>query len=85
MPDTQKIVINTSPLISLIAAWGSLDRLQSLYQEVWVPVEVRQEILKGGVNNFGVAEFQVANWLIQQQDPVTISPFLLNSLDLARA
>ncbi|NJN00105.1 MAG: DUF3368 domain-containing protein [Phormidesmis sp. RL_2_1] len=79
------MVINTSPLISLIAAWGSLNRLQSLYQEVWVPVEVRQEILKGGVNNFGVAEFQVAIWLIQQQDPVTISPFLLNSLDLGEA
>lgn len=85
MPDTQEIVINTSPLISLIAAWGSLDRLQSLYQEVRVPFEVRQEILKGGLSNFGVAEFQDANWLIQQQDPVSISPFLLNSLDLGEA
>ena len=31
MPSTQSIVINTSPILALVAAWGSLDRLQPLY------------------------------------------------------
>ena len=59
MPDAQKIVINTSPLIALVAAWGGLNRLQSLYQQVSVPFEVQQEIFQGGVNDFGIAEFQI--------------------------
>ena len=85
MPSTQIIVINTSPLIALVAAWGSLDRLRTIYQEVLVPFEVVQEILQGGVSNFGVAEFQEASWLGQQNQPVTILPFLRNSLDLGEA
>ena len=85
MPDTHSIVINTSPLLALIAAWGSLDRLQPLYAEVRVPFEVREEILKGGLNNLGVTEFRAASWLRQESKPIDISPFLLNSLDLGEA
>ncbi|WP_287308933.1 MULTISPECIES: hypothetical protein [unclassified Okeania] len=48
MPNPQKIVINTSPLIALIAAVNDLTILQSLYSEVHVPLEVCQEILAGG-------------------------------------
>jgi predicted nucleic acid-binding protein len=80
-----RLVINTSPLIALVAAWGDLTRLESLYQEVWVPLEVAQEILKGGTSNFAVAEFQAASWLCQQKEPVKISSFLRNSLDLGEA
>jgi len=85
MPDTQSIAINTSPLLALVAAWGSLDRLQPLYKEVRVSFEVREEVLKGGLSNFGVAEFQAASWLRQETTPIKISPFLLNSLDLGEA
>jgi predicted nucleic acid-binding protein len=85
MPNPQQIVINTSPLIALVAAWGNLDRLQPLYPEILVPYEVIQEILQGGINNFGIAEFQSANWLSKQTQPVSISPFLRNSLDLGEA
>ena len=85
MPNPQIIVINTSPLIALVAAWGNLDRLQPLYQQILVPFEVVQEILQGGLSNFGVAEFQAATWLVQQQQPINISPFLRNSLDLGEA
>ena len=85
MPNTQTIAINTSPLLALVAAWGSLDRLQPLYKEVRISFEVREEILKGGLNNFGVAEFRAASWLLQETTPVEISPFLLNSLDLGEA
>lgn len=85
MPSTQIIVINTSPLIALVAAWGNLDRLRTIYQEVLVPFEVVQEILQGGMSNFGVAEFQMASWLGQQNQPINILPFLRNSLDLGEA
>ena len=85
MPNAQKIVINTSPLIALVAAWGDLARLQPLYQQVLVPFEVVQEILQGGISNFGVAEFQAASWLVQLDRPVNILPFLRNSLDLGEA
>jgi predicted nucleic acid-binding protein len=45
MPNTNKIVINTVLLISLVAALGDLNILQSLYNQVLVPLEVCQEIL----------------------------------------
>ncbi|MBE9064775.1 DUF3368 domain-containing protein [cf. Phormidesmis sp. LEGE 11477] len=85
MPNSQIIVVDTSPLISLIAAWGNLDRLQVLYKEVVVPFEVKQEVLRGGLSNFGVAEFQAATWLMQERRLTEIKPFLRNSLDLGEA
>jgi predicted nucleic acid-binding protein len=85
MPEPDIIVTNTSPLIALVAAWGDLTPLESLYEKVLVPFEVCQEMLKGGLQNFAVAEFQQATWLKKQPSPVNISAFLLNSLDLGEA
>ena len=85
MPRPQIIVINTSPLLALIAAWGNLTRLSSLYAEVLVSYEVTQEILKGGVTNFGITEFQATDGLTKLDQPLTIAPFLRNSLDLGEA
>lgn len=85
MPDTSQIVINTSPLIALVAAWGDLNHLKNLYDQVLVPLEVSQELVKGGANNFAVTEFQQADWLQKQSEPISISPLLLNSLDLGEA
>lgn len=48
MPDTNRIVINTAPLISLVAALRDLTVLQSLYNQVLIPFEVCQEIRAGG-------------------------------------
>ncbi|MEH2054636.1 MAG: DUF3368 domain-containing protein [Nostoc sp.] len=86
MLETNIIVINTAPLISIIAAIGDLRILQSLYTQVLVPFEVCQEILAGGASGFAVSEFEDADWLQKSQVPLTnISPFLLNSLDLGEA
>jgi predicted nucleic acid-binding protein len=85
MPKTDEIVINTSPLIALVAAWGNLTWLSALYDQVWVPFEVCQEILKGGISQFAVSEFEEASWLNKKTDPLTVSPFLLNALDLGEA
>ncbi|MFM6064639.1 MAG: DUF3368 domain-containing protein, partial [Microcystis panniformis] len=79
------IVINTSPLIALIAALGDLEILQSLYREVLVPYEVCQEVLAGGKSGFAISEFISDSWLRKQEYPLTIMPILLNSLDLGEA
>jgi predicted nucleic acid-binding protein len=63
MPEIEDIVIDTAPLISLVAALGDLKVLQTLYSQVLVPFEVCQEIMTGGVSGFAVAEFEAASWL----------------------
>lgn len=85
MLNKDKIVINTSPLIALIAALNDLTILQFLYQEVFVPWEVCQEILTGGKTNFGITEFNNATWLRKQTRSINISPWLLNTLDKGEA
>jgi len=62
MPNTKTIVINTSPLISLVAALGDLALLESLYHQVIVPFEVCQGIQRGGANGFAVTEFEQATF-----------------------
>ena len=81
----KSIVINTGTLLALIAAWGGLQPLQPLYRRVLVPWEVGEEIRRGGVAGFGIAEFEAAGFLQRQAAPVSITPFLRNSLDLGEA
>ncbi|MEQ9236479.1 DUF3368 domain-containing protein [Coleofasciculus sp. E2-BRE-01] len=85
MPEPERIVINTAPLIAIVAALGDLTVLQSLYTQVLVPFEVCQEILVGGSSGFAVMEFEAASWLQKQPTPLTISPLLINSLDRGEA
>lgn len=85
MPEDKRIVINTAPLISLVAALGDLNILRSLDLAVLVPFEVCQEILVGGADGFAVAEFEAANWLQKWPNPIEISPLLSNVLDRGEA
>ncbi len=84
MPDTQEIVINTSPIIALVAAMGNLKILQ-LYERVWAPFEVCQEITAGGAAQFALAEFEAAHWLQKGTQPLQIAVDLLNTLDRGEA
>ena len=62
MPDsTEEIVINTGPVIALIAAMGDLKILADLYTRVLVPKEVCQEITAGNATRFAAKEFQAAS------------------------
>ena len=45
------IVINTGPIIAMVAATGDLKWLPSLYGRIVIPYEVFQEIEAGGLNN----------------------------------
>jgi predicted nucleic acid-binding protein len=58
----EKIVINTGPVLALIAGTGSLRILQALYAAVLVPEDVAEEIL-GSRKQFGCREFADAEFL----------------------
>ena len=85
MPESKEIVINTSPLIAIVAATGGLEILRSLYQNVFVTCEVGQEILTGGPEGFAVKAFEKATWLKKLSSPLEISAYLRNSLDRGEA
>ena len=81
----QTIVTNTTPLIALTAATGSLDVLQFLYKRVVVPLEVQTEMRSAGAQAVGVVEMDKAAWLDCQKQELTITPYLANSLDRGEA
>jgi predicted nucleic acid-binding protein len=85
MPKPTQLVINTSPLLALIAGLGDLAILGELYETVFVTYEVEQEILTGGKLGFGITEFEKASFLQKLDKPLAITPFLFNSLDLGEA
>lgn len=86
MPDQgQAVVINTTPLIALSVATGSLDALHALYNRVIVTYEVRQEILAGGHHAPGVADYVTSEWLECLTAPQTIPVYLQNTLDRGEA
>lgn len=84
MPKSQ-IVINTGPLLALIAATGDLKILDTLYEPVFVPYEVCAEVMAGGADSFGVEAFTQAEWLCKISGPLSISTLLRNSLDHGEA
>jgi hypothetical protein len=79
MPETQEIVINTGPIIALVAAMGDLSVL-TIYRKVWAPLEVGLEIGAGGAAQFALAEFNAASWLQKSEQPIRIAADLLNTL-----
>jgi predicted nucleic acid-binding protein len=85
MPETEAIVINTGPLLALIAAYGDLSLLERIYPRVLVPCEVCREMEAGGASAFGNNEFCKAAFLEKQASSLVISPYLSNSLDLGEA
>lgn len=85
MPETKELVINTGPLLALIAGVGDLSLLELLYKRVLVSFEVCQEIEAGGSSDFGVSEFRRSSFIEKRSNPLTITPFLRNALDLGEA
>ena len=85
MRETKELVINTGPLLALVAGIGDLSLLEQLYKRVLVPFEVCQEIEKGGASGFGVSEFRRASFIKKQPKSLNITQFLRNALDLGEA
>ncbi|KIH75707.1 hypothetical protein SAMN05660860_03113 [Geoalkalibacter ferrihydriticus] len=85
MHETDELVINTGPLIALVAAFDNLQVLKKLYRRVVVPYEVRREILAAGKDGFAVAQFSTTTWLENLDTPRQINPHLINTLDRGEA
>ena len=85
MPSPDRLVINTGPLIALVAGLGDLEILRGLYREVIVPFEVVNEIAALRRSQFVQPEFARAAWLTRWPSPVTTAPWLGSVLDLGEA
>ena len=80
MPETQEIVINTGPMIAIVAAMGDLKVLK-IYTRVCVPLEVCGEVTTGASKRFAAVEFEDAHWLEkwkQPLSPLAVQFWLLN-------
>ena len=85
MPDDRTLVINTGPVLALIAALGDLALLDELYERVVVPRSVADEISVGGHSGFGVEVFHRSTFLDVQSRHCQISSFLQRALDPGEA
>ena len=85
MPDPDQLVINTGPIIALIAALGDLSLLERLYERVVVPQEVAAEVIAGGRAGFGVQAFEAASFLCIETEPRQLTVPLKRSLDTGEA
>ncbi len=79
------IVINTSPIISIISGLGSLEILGEMYDKVMVPFEVNEEINYKSSTKFGADIFNKSDFLIKESLPLSINSYLSNSLDIGEA
>lgn len=81
MPETQEIVINTGPMMAIVAALGDLEVLK-IYRRVCVPLEVCGEITTGESSRFAALEFEAAHWLEKWKQPLSPAAMLLLLLAL---
>jgi len=58
----KRIVVNTSPWIAL-SICGQNHLLKMIYDEVYIPFKVREEILAGGEQVAGISELKANPWL----------------------
>jgi len=79
MPEKNEIVINTGPVIAIVAALGDLGVLK-IYKRVCVPFEVCSEITIGKSSRFAAREFDAADWLKKWPQPLALSKILENIL-----
>lgn len=82
----REIVINTGPVIALVAATGTLEWLSEIYGAIWVPYEVDKEIRAGGTELPELEAMRSAAKVIHILPPLTpVSHVLVNELDSGEA
>ncbi len=85
MPESSEIVINTGPILALIAGMGDLSFLSILYERVVVPREVSDELLVENGIRFGAQEFRSCEALEKLNYYADAIPYVQNSLDKGEA
>jgi predicted nucleic acid-binding protein len=55
-------IVNTSPIVYL-SSINQLSLIKKLFNEIYIPDAVKQEVLSGGRNSFGVKEIKTEKWL----------------------
>lgn len=80
-----KLVINTSPIISIIAATGGLDILEYLYSDVIITKEVYEEIFSSSEKRFAKTGHFNQKFLHILEKPTEINIHLNNVLDIGEA
>ena len=78
------VVSNTGPLIAL-ASVQKIDILRELFQTVFVPAQVHEEILAGGARLGGLPAYTRADWLIVADLRQPLDPLLYSVLDQGEA
>lgn len=61
-----KVVVNSSPLIAL-SLLGKLDLLSQIFDEVFVPQSVYQEVVSEGKGLPGCEEVEAAKWIVVKE------------------
>jgi len=79
-----KAICNTGPLIAL-SMIDRIDILRHLFELVFVPETVHNEILEGGSANAGLANYRKVKWIKVISLSVPIDPLLMTSLDAGEA
>lgn len=86
MPEgTTELVINTGPIIALVAATGDLMLLDHLYERVVVPREVADELTVDSASRFAAKEFLNASWLEKPPERINVGSLLSSILDPGEA
>lgn len=80
------IVVNTGPILALVASTGSLEWLLGLYGRVVIPYEVFREIEAGGPDNPELLSLRaIEEQILMGQHETAIDAALLRELDLGEA
>ena len=80
------IVINTGPIIALVAATESLEWLPGLYGRIFIPFEVCQEVEAGGLGNpETLALVGIKDLIVIGREKADVPLALLRELDLGEA
>lgn len=80
----REIICNTGPILGL-AIIGRLDLFRDLFDSVFVPEEVHDEILEGGVKGVGLASYKKAEWIKVRRLSSVLDPLLRTALDRGEA
>ena len=73
MPEKPSLVVNSSPLIALVAALPDFDQLAGIVTRFIIPAEVITELVAGGLKDDTASRVQAAPWC-EVRPPLSSAP-----------